>query len=310
MKTNIISRLLAKPYLFRRFTSFAIEEFQLLADKLEPEWQKKEYQRLSLKERKNRVGQGRKYELETFVNLLLLTLIYLRTTIGYELLGLLFQIDGTTVRRTVKRVTPLLTDRFIPKTELNKYKRRSNNPEDLLANYPELKDVILDGTELKSLKPKKRQKQSYSGKKKYHTKKTQIALDKKTKLIIGVSPPKKGKIHDKKQLEKTNWDKKLPTKIKRYGDLAYLGMNNDENNHSWKIPYKKPNGKELTKKQHKENRKHSKERIPIEHAIRGMKIFRRIAETITIKSNDFLYNVLLASANLYNYKRLLRQGLS
>ena len=63
------------------------------------------------KSRKNRIraiGQGRKYKLKTFNNLLLLTIIYLRTSIGYELLALLFDIDALTVKRVIRRTIPLL----------------------------------------------------------------------------------------------------------------------------------------------------------------------------------------------------------
>jgi hypothetical protein len=306
-KQKLFKKLLKKPYLFRRIVTLSIEEFGILSGKLKPEWKQKEYERLSAREnRKNKVGQGRKYELGNFSNLLLATCFYLRTNIGYELLSLIFDVDQSTLKRVVSRVTPLLTDRFIPKTEITKGKRRTNNLDELLEEFPELEDVIFDGTELTSKRPKKRQKQSYSGKKKRHTKKTVIALDKKTNIIVGVSPPKKGKVHDKKQLEQTSWDNKLSKDVNRYGDSGYQGMSKD----NWIIPHKKPRTKELTKQQKRYNKKLAKQRIFVEHGIRGMKIFRRIGETLTIKSDEFLFNVLLASANLYNFKRLMRQGIS
>ena len=61
-----------------------------------------------------------------------------------------------------------------------------------------MEDVIFDGSKMSIKRPKKRQKQSYLGKKKCHTKKIQLALDKRNNIIVGVSPPRKGKIHDKK----------------------------------------------------------------------------------------------------------------
>lgn len=306
-KQKLFEKLLRKPYLFRRIVTLSTKEFEMLSNKLEPEWKQREYERLSARNnRKNKIGQGRKYELGSFSSLLLATCFYLRTSIGYELLSLIFDVDQSTLKRVVARVTPLLTDRFIPKTEITKGKRRTNNLDELLDEFPELKDVIFDGAELTSKRPKKRQKQSYSGKKKRHTKKTVIALDKRTNIIVGVSPPKKGKIHDKKQLEQTNWDNKLPIGINRYGDSGYQGMPEE----TWVTPYKKPRTKELAKKQKQYNKKLAKQRIFVEHSIRGMKIFRRIGDTLTIKSDEFLFNVLLASANLYNFKRLVRQGIS
>jgi len=305
MNKKFFSTLFRKPYLFRRITTLSLEEFNMLVRKLEPEWNQREYQRLSAKQRKNKVGQGRNYELKTFANLVLVTIIYLRTSVGYELLGLLTGVDQSTIRRVVKRVTPLLTDRFIPKTILTKGKRRTNDLDELLEDYPELEEVVFDGTELPINRPKKRQKQSYSGKKKRHTKKSVIARDKKHGLIVGVSPPKKGKVHDKKQLEQTGWDDKIPDDLDRYGDLGYLGMAGD----NWHLPCKKPKNGELTKQRKRFNKKHAKKRIGVEHSIRGMKIFRRIGELVTIRDNDFLYNTLLASANLTNFKVLVRQGI-
>ncbi|MFH1002229.1 MAG: transposase family protein [bacterium] len=280
-----------------------MEEFQTLADKLRPEWKEREYNRLNQRmDRKNKVGQGRKYGLKTFENLLLLTLLYLRTTIGQDLLGLIFGIDPSTVRRVIKRMMPLLTDRFIPKTEITKWKRRTNNLDEFLKDYPELKDIIVDGTELPINRPKKGQKKSYSGKKKRHTKKSQIIINKKDKLILGISPPEKGKIHDKKQFEKTGWDKKLPKQVNRYADMGYTGTEGD----NWNIPKRRPPKGKLTRKEKLKNKKISKERIFVEHSIRGIKMFRRIGETITIKSDNFLFNTIFASANLNNFKILMR----
>ena len=145
----------------------------------------------------------------------------------------------------------------------------------------------------------------YSGKKKRHTKKSQIALDKKTRLIIGVSPPRRGKIHDKKQLEKTGWDTQLPATVGRWGDLGYYGMKGGQ----WHLPHKKPKGGALTRWQKTLNKRFAKERIVVEHGIRGIKIFRRVGEIITTKSDELFSTALLAAANLYNFKRLVRQGL-
>lgn len=307
-----IDRFLSKPYLFRRIVTLSVEEFQTLATKLYPEWKTREYERLS--GRKNRIraiGQGRKYKLGSFDNLLLLVVIYLRTNIGYDLLALLFDIDPATVKRTIARVVPLLQDRFIPKTKLTARKRRINTLDELLEEYPEMEDVIFDGSEMSCKRPKKRQKQSYSGKKKRHTKKIQVALDKRNNIIVGVSPPKKGKIHDKKQLEQTGWNDKLADDINRWGDTAYMGMEADINDaSSWIIPSKSSKKYALSKEQKRSNRRISSQRIKVEHAIRKMKVFRRIAETLTTKTDEYLYSLILASANLVNYKTLVRQGLN
>lgn len=306
MKTRgYVARFFGKPYLFRRLTTLSLEEFEELRRKLEPEWKRSERRRLEQREnRKHKVGQGRPYEVGDFKNLLFVTVIYLRTHTNVELLSLILRVDKDAVRRPVNRILPLLQDRFIPDTPL-KGRKRINTLDELLKDFPELKDVIFDGSEFPIRRPKRRQKQSYSGKKKRHTKKSQIALDKKTKLIIGVSPPRRGKIHDKKQLEKIGWDTQLSDTVGRWGDLGYYGMKGKY----WHLPHKKPKGGMLTKWQKTLNKRFAKERIVVEHGIRGIKIFRRVGEIITIKSDELFSTALLAAANLYNFKRLVRQGL-
>lgn len=304
-----VARFFKKPYIFRRFTTLSLEEFDLLVRKLEPEWKTSEKKRLEArKNRKRKVGQGRPYELGNFRNLLFVSILYLRTHMSVELLAMMFRVDEDAVRRPVRRILPLIQDRFMPTTALSG-KKRINTIDELLKEYPELEDIIFDGTEFPIPRPKKRQKQSYSGKKKRHTKKSQVALGKKTKLILAVSPPRKGKIHDKKQLEKTGWDRKLPKEVERNGDLGYHGMRKKGEESNWHTPHKKPKGGALTRKQRAENRRFAKERIVVEHAIRGMKMFRRIGETIMQKTDEFFSTTLLAAANLYNFKRLVRQGL-
>ena len=307
MKTReYVGMFFGKPYVFRRLTTLSLEEFEILREKLEPAWRASEKKRLEArKNRIRKVGQGRPYELGNFTNLLFVTVIYLRTHASVELLSLLMRVDKDAVRRPVLRILPLLQDRFIPDTPLSKGRKRINTLDELLKDFPELEDVIFDGSEFPIQRPTRRQKQSYSGKKKRHTKKSVIALDKKTKLIIGVSPPRRGKIHDKKQLEKTGWDQKLPASIGRYGDLGYYGMKGSH----WHLPHKKPKGGMLTRWQKTLNKRFAKERIVVEHGIRGIKIFRRIGEVITSKSDELFSTTLLAVANLSNFKRLVRQGL-
>ncbi|MBI3442737.1 MAG: hypothetical protein HY007_03135, partial [Candidatus Sungbacteria bacterium] len=167
-----------KPYVFRRLTTLSLEEFEMLREKLEPAWKESERKRLDArKNRKRKVGQGRPYELGSFRNLLFVTVIYLRTHASVELLSLLMRVDKDAVRRPITRILPPIQDRFIPDTPL--LSKRINTLDELLKDFPELEDVIFDGSEFPIQRPKQRQKQSYSGKKKRHTKKSVIALDKK-----------------------------------------------------------------------------------------------------------------------------------
>lgn len=297
-----------KPAIFRRTTSMSLEEFNVLVVKLKPSWKAGEYTRLQRPNRERKVGQGRPYVLGSFRNLLFITILYLRTSIGISLLAWLLGVDEDSVRRPVFRILPLIQDRFIPKTNISKGKKRINDLDELLHIYPELKELVVDGTEFPIQRPKKRQKASYSGKKKRHTKKTQLIMDLKTKLFLGASPPKKGRIHDKKQLEKTGWGKKIPPEIPQYGDLGYIGMEKVDGG-TWIIPHKSSKKKKLTKQQKRENKKISRKRIVVEHGIRRIKIFRRVGEVIKERSKESFSLSILASLNLANYKQIMRHGL-
>lgn len=149
-----VSTFFRKPYLFRRLTTLSLEEFEILREKLEPAWRESEKKRLEArKNRKRKVGQGRPYELGGFMNLLFVTVIYLRTHVSIELLSFIMRVDKDAVRRPVMRMLPLIQDRFIPNTPL--LKKRINTLDELLKHFPELQDVIFDGTEFPIQRPKK-----------------------------------------------------------------------------------------------------------------------------------------------------------
>lgn len=45
----------------------------------------------------------------------------------------------------VQKLLPLLQDRFIPATRIRKSRDTINTSDELVAAYPELADIILDG---------------------------------------------------------------------------------------------------------------------------------------------------------------------
>ena len=103
----------------------------------------------------------------------------------------------------------------------------------------------------------------------------------------------------------------MPDDINRWGDTAYIGMDDDINDiGNWIIPSKRSKKYDLSKEQRRSNKHISGKRIRVEHAIGKMKTFKRISETLSIKTDEFLYSVILATANLANYKTLVRQGLN
>jgi len=68
------------------------------------------------------------------------------------------------------------------------------------------------------------------------------------------------------------------------------------------IPTKKPRKKELTAEQKATNREKSRERVVVEHAIGGLKIWRIVKETIRSWSHRVRDQVMYLACGLHNFR--------
>lgn len=105
------------------------------------------------------------------------------------------------------------------------------------------------------------------GKKKRHTRKTQIITD-QNGAILDVNASHRGPAADIKIYEQTLLPKPLANKP-RLGDKAYVGAIPEI-----QTPHKKPKGGALTEEQKAENRQVSSQRVRVEQGIRRVKGFR------------------------------------
>lgn len=291
--------------LFRRLTSMSVAEFQTLVAKLEPEWRRRERTRLEARPRRYAVGQGRPYA-GSFASMVLVTVVYLRSPSSSALLSLLFDLDQVTIRTWRRRITPLLQDRFIPPTLVQGKMKRTNDLDEFLALYPGLKELIGDGTELKIQRPKRRQRVSYTGKSKRHVKKTVLTVNPDDGLFLGRTQLRPGRVHDKRVLDEDPLKRRLsraPDLVKRM-DSAWMGEDPTE---GWLVNQRAVRGHPLTKRQKRENRQLSKIRIKVEQAIRRLKVYRRLAETVVIRVTGDLEAAVNAAMNLANFTVLVRQ---
>ena len=91
-------------------------------------------------------------------------------------------------------------------------------------------------------------------------------------------------------------------------DLGYLGVEKDYSSLNVFIPIKRkahdklPIGADLLEVKKCFNKRISQMRIPVEHAIGGMKVYRIITQTIRLKSIPFIDQVVETCAALWNYK--------
>ena len=295
---NHSERLLRVPETFRRLTGITPAAFRSLLPQVEAAWlADRDKRRQSRKGRKRKPGAGRKPVLGVADQLLML-LVYYRTYVSHAFLALLFQVDGATVSRNIRRLEPLLAGIFrIPERRVQ-------------VEQHEIKELFFDGTERPTRRPKRRQRRHYSGKKKRHTLKNQVVVVRKRKKagrrragappqkrrqrIAAVSPTSPGKVHDKKVYDRART--LVPPGARATGDTGYKGT-------ALETPTKKPRGGELTRRQKRGNARLSRRRIAVEHGIGKMKIWRIAGErwrnplgrhTLVIKNVAGLHNLVFA----------------
>lgn len=190
---------------FNSFAGLKIQEFEKLINDLQEEYLKQRIDRLNKTnpKRKRKIGGGRKRILSTLEDQLLLTLFWSRIYPSYLLLEYLFNIDESTVCRTIQETTFLLQDKFIlPERRKGK---KITTIEELKELIPDLDEILTDATEQKIPRPKdkRKRKKYHSGKKKCFTVKTQIATDKQG-LIVHVNSPSPGRKHDYRIFKESN----------------------------------------------------------------------------------------------------------
>ena len=80
--------------------------------------------------------------------------------------------------------------------------RKLESIEQFLQRFPEVTEIIIDGTERPVQRPQNCEQQQvhYSGKKKRHTRKHLTGSTSLLQVII-LTPAKAGRIHDKRQLD-------------------------------------------------------------------------------------------------------------
>lgn len=218
-------------------------EFMRLADQLEPLWIRTHRTSLLREGRRRRIGAGRQFKLDV-PHRLLLTLMYLRHSLPMHLLGVLFEMDAANVCRNIHALLPLLEQARPPPLRARtldsctvtpddaRPRRRLRTLEDVLEAFPEIADIIVDGTEQARGQPNKK-KSSGSGKKAVgqpkdqggyfsvkkgtHTLKTQGAVT-PDGLVVHLSAPTGGRTHDRTVLKQSRLLGRLPQGSRIWGD--------------------------------------------------------------------------------------------
>ena len=218
---------------------------------------------------------------------ILMTLQYLREYRTYYHISKDWKMSESNVCRIVFKIENIL---------IKSRNFRLPGKKELWKKSAEEELVVMDVMESKIERPKKRQKQFYSGKQKEHTLKTQLVIEQKNSRIICLVNGK-GQTHDF-QLFK-NSGVKFGNLIKVIVDKGYQGI--AKIHRLSKTPIKKKKGKKLSKEEKKYNRQLNRLRITIEHINRRLKMFKILSYPYRNRGKRFGLRANLI-AGLYNYE--------
>src|SRR5664279_3497554 len=230
------------PSVFKSVTGLTIAEFDGLWTEVVPRLVEAEWARLERVNRQRAIGAGHPFELEER-DQILMGVVWLRVYPVYEVLGYLFGVSDTTAGRTVKRVVSLLAAAGRDSMKLpDPGKKKRRKLDDLLCETPDLA-VVIDSFEQRVQRPQDRTEADnlYSGKKKMHTLKSQVAVDETTGRLVDVAVSVPGPTADMTLLDDSGLMKRLPPGVGGIGDLAYVGIEKLGNGAT---PRRKPRGQD------------------------------------------------------------------
>lgn len=272
------SRLRCFPSIFRNLTGIPVAVFDQLLQELRPAFAAHRRQRLDRPDRQRAFGGGDDFDLPPD-DQFLLTIFWLRHYPTQEVLGYLFGVSDSTAKRAIDRCLPLLEAAGKDTMRMPDPGRgRRQNLSTLLKDTPDVA-VIIDTFEQPVQRPRKRQKRSYSGKKKRHTLKSQVAVDEETGAIADVADSVPGPTADIKALKKSKLLKRLPQGVGGLGDLAYVGIADLHPQGLGAAPRRKPRGQPRSLADRRYNKAFSRRRIAVGHGMGRLRRFQALTHT-------------------------------
>jgi hypothetical protein len=265
------------PAVFRSMTGLTVEAFDQLLPELRAAFAADRRRRLDRPGRQRAVGGGDDFDLG-IDDQLLLTIVWLRQYPTQECLGYLFGTSDSTALRAIRRCLPLLEQSGKDTMRLPDPGRghRRDLPA-LLKGTPALA-VIVDTFEQRTQRPRRRQRAYYSGKKKAHTLKSQVAVAEEGH-IVDVGPSRPGRWADLKVLRRSGLVGKLiRAQVGALGDLGYVGLDGLSPRLRGATPRRKPRGRERPPEDRRYNRAFARRRIRVEHGINRLRRYQALSQ--------------------------------
>lgn len=276
-------------------TGLTVREFDELVSQFT--WNAREYRINQTPARQRKIGGGRKGNLPTAQERLFAILMYLKAYPTYDVFGFLVGLDRSNACRLVQYLLPILEQTL--KRKLVLPKRKIHSIEEFIEAFPEIKDVLLDGTDRRVQRPKvaKRQKKLYSGKQKTTTRKNIIVADPNQKILI-LSPTKSGRRHDKRLLEKAGLHH-IPPDVAAWVDTGFQGLQRMHAN--TQIPKKRRKDRPLTDEERANNKVIGSIRVAVEHTIAGVKRLQSTKQVYRNHLPNLDDTFMLLACGLWNY---------
>lgn len=290
------TRLARKPKQFHALTGCTLKEFKALLPAFATCFL--EYvQRYTLEGKRRQKRPYTSYKnspLPTMEDKLVFILMYLRKATTQDIFGEVFGMPQPVVNKWIHILHPCLNQTL---TALRATPARTM--PDLQVEDDEVKVYFQDGTERPIQRPKNQevQKTHYSGKKKRHTVKNNVVVNAQGKIVL-LTPTCEGKKHDKKVADEAELS--LPQGSALYQDTGFQGFALE--GVTILQPKKKPRGAELTVEDKEHNRKISRVRIRVEHAIGGVKRYRIVKDQIRNWKRGFRDLVMETCCGLHNFR--------
>lgn len=216
-----IHRALNNDRLMRALTGLNREAFDALLPAFINAWQADLL--AQARKRAPGAGQAHKARLSQPEQKLFYILFYFKCYPTFDVAGWLFDFDRSQAHRWMHRLQPILEVALGDKMALPE--RKLESIEQFLERYPEVTEVMIDGTERPIVRPKdpERQTKNYSGKKRRHTSKHLAAVDEGKRVLV-LNKSREGKVHDKRLLDEEGMAGWIPEVIPIAVDLGFLGL--------------------------------------------------------------------------------------
>jgi len=315
------SKLLKKPQVAKSLVGMSLVEF----DKFYAEFEKAHEARLQSstttragkKKRQRATGAGRKHKYD-LRDRLLMTLFWLKAYTTYELLGFFYDLNKTNIEDNLNLILDTLTNMTSFNFERPKADRKKlSSVAEIMDAFPDVR-LVIDAKEQRVERPKNkkdkdgnvqdRQKPYYSGKKKAHTLKNQVAIS-PTGLVEHASESVPGSTHDLTLLRQTDLVSELADDEAAMMDKGYDGIATDHPDKKLYLPFKARRNHPLTEEQKAYNRFLAKYRIVVEHTMAQLNKFQILAQRFRhqLTKHSVIFRIVCALVNRRILLRSLKQ---